>query len=134
MPLFSTGWAAGDVVGPHSAELGVDVVEDAETWSTRGPTDNEFNLRLCWQELGWNGISGNQSGKLLTGHLGKRIQVTHLLVKIFIGTIKPEPLSCAPVNSQRSTDGITVPAGLQRILLGEDLDSFPLPTILDCDT
>jgi hypothetical protein len=70
---------------------------------------------------------------VVAGHLGKRIQVAHLLLKIFIGTVKPEALSCAPVNAQRPTDGIAVPAGLQRIVLGEDLDSFPLPTSLDRD-
>ena len=37
------------------------------------------------------------------------------------------------MNAQRSTDGITVPAGLQRVVLGEDLDSF-LPANLDRDT
>jgi len=57
-----------------------------------------------------------------------------LLLKIFIGTVKPEALSCAPVNAQRSTHGIAVPAGLQRIVLGEDLDSFPPPASLDRDT
>jgi hypothetical protein len=38
------------------------------------------------------------------------------------------------VNPQRSTDGIAVPAGLQGIVLGEDLDSFSLPASLDRDT
>jgi hypothetical protein len=57
-----------------------------------------------------------------------------LLLKIFIGIVKPEALSCAPVNAQRSTHGIAVPAGLQRIVLGEDLDSFPLLASLDRDT
>jgi hypothetical protein len=37
------------------------------------------------------------------------------------------------MNSQRSTDGIAVPAGLQGIVLGEDFDSFP-PASLDRDT
>ena len=46
-------------------------------------------------------------------------------------TLCIEALSCAPVNTQRSTDGIAVPTGLQRIVLGEDLDSFPLPAPLD---
>ena len=94
---------------------------------------HRFSLRLWWQELRWDGLPGNQSGKLVTGHLGKRIQVAHLLLKVFIGTVKPEALSCAPVNAQRSTDGIAVPAGLQRIVLGEDLDSF-LPAPLDRNT
>jgi len=38
------------------------------------------------------------------------------------------------VNAQRSTDGIALPAGLQCIVFGEDLDSFPLPASLDRDT
>ena len=38
------------------------------------------------------------------------------------------------MNPQRSTDGIAVPAGLQGIVLGEDLDSFSLPASLDRDT
>jgi hypothetical protein len=33
------------------------------------------------------------------------------------------------VNAQRFTDGIAVPARLQRIVLGEDLYSFPLPAL-----
>jgi hypothetical protein len=119
---------------PYCAELGVDVVEDAEFWPTNVSPLLRFSLRIWWQELRWDGLPGNQSGKLVTGHLGKRIQVAHLLLKIFIGTVKPEALSCAPVNAQRSTNGIAVPAGLQRIVLGEDLDSFPLPAALYRDT
>ena len=57
-----------------------------------------------------------------------------MVLKIFIGAVKPEALSCAPVNAQRPTDGIAVPAGLQRIVLGKDLDSFPPPASLDRDT
>jgi hypothetical protein len=86
------------------------------------------------RKLRWHRLPGNQSGKLVTCHLGKRIQVAHLLLKIFIGTVKPEALSCAPVNAQRPTDSIAVPARLQGIVLGEDLDSFPLPASLDRDT
>jgi hypothetical protein len=119
---------------PHRAELGVDVVEDPEFWPTHVSPHLRFSLRLWRQELRWDGLSGNQSGNLVTCHLGKRIQVAHLPLKIFIGTVKPEALSCAPVNTQRSTDGIAVPAGLQRIVLGEDLDSFPLPASLHRDT
>ena len=37
------------------------------------------------------------------------------------------------MNTQRSTDGIAVPAGLQHIVLGENLNSFP-PASLDWDT
>jgi hypothetical protein len=60
----------------------------------------------------WNGLAGNQSCKLSTCHLGKRIQVAHLLLKIFIGTVKPESLVCAAVNAQRSPDRVAIPAGL----------------------
>ena len=109
------------------------MVEDPEFWPSHVRSQHPFRLRLWWQELRWDGLPGNQSRKLLTGHLGKRIQVAHLLLNIFTGTVKPEALSCAPVNAQRSTDGIAVPAGLQRIVLGEDLDSF-LPAPLDRDT
>jgi hypothetical protein len=119
---------------PHCAELGVDVVEDPEFWPTHVPPHLRFSLRIWRQELRRDGLPGNQSGKLVTGHLGKRIQVAHLLLKIFIGTVKPEALSCAPVNAQRSTDSIAVPAGLQGIVLGEDLDSFPLSASLERDT
>jgi len=38
------------------------------------------------------------------------------------------------VSAQRSTDGIAVPAGLQLIVLREDLDSSPPPASLDRDT
>jgi hypothetical protein len=62
--------------------------------------------------LPWDGLPGNQADKLVTGHLGKRIQVAHLPLKVFTGTVKPEALSCTPVNAQRSTDGIAVPAWL----------------------
>jgi hypothetical protein len=134
VPLFGAGWAAGDIVVPHRAELSVDVVEDSEFWPTNVPPYLRFSLRLWWSELRGDSLPGNHSGKLVTGHLGKRIQVAHLLFKIFIGTVKPEALSCAPVNAQRSTDGIAVPAGLQRIVLGKDLDSFLPPASLDRDT
>jgi hypothetical protein len=110
------------------------VIEDPEFWPTRVSPHLWFSLRLWWSELRWDGLPRNQSGKLVTGHLGKRVQVAHLVHKVFIGTVKPEALSCAPVNTQRPTDGIAVPAGLQHIVLGEDLDSFPLPASLDRDT
>jgi hypothetical protein len=84
---------------PHCAELGVDVVEDSELRPTPMSPYLQFSLRLWWQELRWDGLAGNQSGKLVTGHLGKRIQVAHLLLKIFIGAVKPEALTCAPVNA-----------------------------------
>jgi hypothetical protein len=70
---------------------------------------------------------------LVAGHLGKQIQVAYLLLKVFTGTVKPEALTCTPVNAQWSTDGITIPAGPQSIVLGEDFDAF-LPTPLDRDT
>jgi hypothetical protein len=35
------------------------------------------------------------------------------------------------VNAQRPTDGIAVPAELQGIVHGENLDSFPLPASFD---
>jgi hypothetical protein len=57
----------------------------------------------------------------------------HLALKICIGTVKPETPMCATVNAQRSTDGIAVPTGLQRVLLGEDFNSV-LPAPLDGDT
>src|ERR1035437_4579158 len=112
MTIFSTGWAAGNIVEPHCAELGADVVEDPEFWPTRVSTDHGFGLRLWWQELWWNGRPSNQSGKLVTGHLGKRIQVAHLLLNIFTGTAKPEALRCSPVNAQWPTDSVAVPAWL----------------------
>jgi hypothetical protein len=99
VPLFGAGWTAGDFVVPHCAELGVDVIEDPEFWPTHVSPYLRFRLRLWWGKLGWDGLPGNQSGKLVTGHLGKRIQVAHLLLKIFTGTVKPEALSCAPVNA-----------------------------------
>jgi hypothetical protein len=93
-----------------------------------------FSLRLWWSELRWDGLPGNQSGKLVTGHLRKRVEVADLRPDILIGAVKPEALSCASVNAQRSTNGIAVPAGLQFIMLGEDLDPFSLPASLDGDT
>jgi hypothetical protein len=132
--IFGTGWTTGDVVVPHCMQLGIDVVQDAELRPTRGSPYHRFRLRLWWKELRWHGLPGNQLGKLVSGHLGKRLQVAHLLLKTFSGTIKPEPLSCTPVNAQRSTDGIAVPAGPQHIVLGKDLDSFTLPASLDRDT
>jgi hypothetical protein len=108
------------------------MVEDAEFWPTRVSPHRQFSLR--WNELRWDGLPGYQPRKLLTGHLGKRIQVAHLLLKVFISTVKPEAPTCTTVNAQWSTNGIAVPAGLQRIVLGEDLDSFPLPASLDRDT
>ena len=119
---------------PTARSWVLNVVEDAEFWPSRVRSPHHrFSLRLWRQKLRWDGLPGNQSRKLVTGHLGKRIQVAHLLLKVFIGTVKPEALSCAPVNAQRSTDGIAVPAGLQRIVLGEDFNPF-LPAPLDRDT
>ena len=94
------------------------------SWPAHVPPHHKFSLRFWRQELRWDGLPGNQSRKLVAGHLGKRIQVAHLLLKVFTGTVKPEALTCAPVNAQRSADGIAVPAGLQHIVLGEDFDSF----------
>jgi hypothetical protein len=129
--LFRAGWAASDIVVPHCAELGLTVIEDAEFWPTYVSPDLRFSLRL--DKLRWDGLPRNQSRKQVAGHLGKRIQVAHLLLKIFTGTGKPEALGCASVDAQRPPDGIAVPAGLQSIVLGEDLDSFLLAP-LDRDT
>jgi hypothetical protein len=134
MPLFGAGWTAGHVVVPHCAELSVDVVKNPEFCRSRVRPDHTFRLRLWREKLRWDGLPDDQSSKLVSCHLGKKIKVAHLLLKIFIGTVKPEALSCAPVNAQRSTDGIAVPAGLQRIVLGKDLDSFPPPASLNRDT
>jgi hypothetical protein len=131
MPLFGAGRAAGHIVVPNHVEWCADVIEDAEFWPACVSPHRGFSLWLWWRKLRWDCLPGDQPGKLLTGHLGKRIQVAHLLLEIFVGTVKPEALSCAPVNAQRSTDGVAVPAGLQGIVLGEDLDSFPLPAYLD---
>ena len=90
------------------------------------PPHLKFSLRFWRQELRWDDLPGSQSRKLVAGHLGKRIQVADLLLKVFTGTGKPEALSGAPVNAQRATNGIAVTAGLQGIVLGEDLDSFLL--------
>jgi hypothetical protein len=97
---------------PHCAELGVDVIEDPEFGYARVSPYLQFSLRLWWSELRWDGLPGNQSGKLLTCHLRKRVEVAHLRPDILIGAVKPEALSCASVNAQRSTNGIAVPAGL----------------------
>jgi len=134
VPFLGAGWTAGDIVVPNRVKRGVNVIEDPEFMPAHVPPHLQFSLRLWWNELRWDGLPGIQSGKLFTCHFGKRIQVAHLLLNIFIGTLKPEALSCAPVNAQRSTNGIAVPTGLQRIVLGEDLDSFPLPASLDRDT
>jgi hypothetical protein len=114
---------------PHGAKLGVDVVEDSEFSPTHVSPRFRFSLRLWWQELR-HCLAGNQSGKLFTSHLRKRIQIAHLFLNILTGTVKPEALSSSSMNPQRTTDGISVPAGLQGIVLGEDLDSF-LPTPFD---
>ena len=131
MAFFSTRWTAGDGVVPYCAGLGVDVVENTETWPIPGFPHHRFSLG--WGKQRWDDLPGNQSGKLFMGQFGKRIQVTHLLLKVFTGTVKPKALRCTPVNAQRPTDGTAVPAGLQRIVLGEDLDSF-LPALLDRNT
>jgi hypothetical protein len=99
VPLFRAGWAPGDIVVPHCAKLGVDVIEDPEVWPSRVSPHFRFSLWLWWLELRWGGLPGNQSGELVTGHLGKQVEVAHLLLEIFIGAVKPEALSCAPVNA-----------------------------------
>jgi hypothetical protein len=130
MSLLGAGWAAGHVVVPHGAEPGANVIEDPEFWPTCRSPYHRFSLRPWWQDLRWGGLLGNQSRKLVTSHLGKRIQVAHLVLKVLIGTVKPIALHCTPVNAQRSTNGIAVPAGLQLIVLGKDFNAF-LPAPLD---
>ena len=85
-----------------------------------------------WDELRWDYLSHNQSGKLVTSHFGKRIQVAHLLLNTFTGTVKPEALTGSPVDTQGSTDCTAIPTGLQQVLLGEELDSF-VPASFDRD-
>src|ERR1039458_7242290 len=99
MPPFGTGWASGQIVLRDGAEFGIDVVKDTEFRPTLMCPDHRFSVRLWWQELGWVDPPSNQSCKLLTCHLGKRIQVAHLLLKTFTGTIKPKALICSPVNT-----------------------------------
>ncbi len=44
------------------------------------PPHLKFCLRFWRQELRWDDLPGNQSCKLVAGHLGKRIQVADLLL------------------------------------------------------
>jgi hypothetical protein len=90
MPFFGTGWAAGHIVVPYGAEFGVEVVEDPELGPTRGFPAHLFRLSLWFKDLSWNGLPGNQSGKLLAGHLGKRIQIAHLTLNVFTSIGKPK--------------------------------------------
>jgi hypothetical protein len=99
MSPFRTGWTAGHIVVPDGVELGVDVIKYPEFGPSHVRPHDRFSLRLWGQELRWDGLPGNQSGKLLTGHLGKRIQIAHLLLKIFIDTVKPKAFARSPVNT-----------------------------------
>jgi hypothetical protein len=76
-------------------------------------------------------LSSYQSGQMFIRQLGKGVEVTHLGLDILRSTIEPESPTSAPVKAQRSTYGIAIPARLQVALLREDLDSFPLPALLD---
>jgi len=68
---------------------------------------------------------------MFTCQLGKGVEVTHLRLDILRGTVEPESPTSAPVDAQRSTNGNTLDGGLQSFVLGEDLDAFPLPAVLD---
>ena len=46
VPLLRTGWALGDIVVSHGAELGVDVIEDPEFWPNGVSPHFRFSLRL----------------------------------------------------------------------------------------
>jgi hypothetical protein len=127
--FFSAGWTSRHIVVSNRAKAGADVVKDSECSGVSGYV--QLRLGFGWRKLRWDCLPGNQPGELLTCHLRKRIEVAHLRPDILIGAVKPEALSCASVNAQRSTNGIAVPAGLQVVLLGEDLDPFSLPALLE---
>ena len=130
--FFSAGWTPRHIVVPNRAKAGADVVKDSECSGVSRYV--QLRLGFGWRKLRWDCLPGDQPGELLTCHLRKRVEVAHLRPDILIGAAKPEALMCAPVNAQRPTDGTAVPARLQRIVLGEDLDSFPLPAALRWDT
>ena len=81
----------------------------------------------------WGGIAfpAIKPSKLFTCDFGNRVEITHLRFDVLFSATKPEALTCATVNAQRSSDGISVPARLQEILLGKDLDAFPLLAVFD---
>src|ERR1019366_1763225 len=119
------------MVPANLAQLRSDVIQDPEFRPSRAPLKLRFNLGFCRRKLRWNRLSGNQPGKLFTCHLGKSIEVAHLLLEVVVSAVEPEALCCAPVNAQRTADGIPVLSGLQLVVLWEDLDPFPQPASLD---
>src|ERR1017187_6188634 len=129
--LGGAGWALGHMVPANLAELRSDVIQDPEFRPSRAPLKLRFNLGFCRRKLRWNRFSGNQPGKLFTCHLGKTIEVAHLLLEVVISAVEPEAFCGTPVNTQRTADGIPVFTGLQLVVLREDLDPFPQPTSLD---
>ena len=110
MSILGAGWAAGHFVVSNRAKAGADVVKDSECSGVSRYV--QLRLGFGWRKLRWDCLPGDQPGELLTCHLRKRVEVAHLRPDILIGTVKPEALSCTPVNTQRSTNGIAVAARL----------------------
>ena len=134
MSIFGAGWASGHIVVADHVKRRADVVEDSKFSPSCLPPHLRFSVPFRLRKLSGHRLPGNQACQVLIGYLGKRVEVGHLGLKIRISTAKPEALTCAAVDAQRSTNGIAIPAGLQGIVLGEDLDSFSLPASLDRDT
>ena len=126
--FFSAGWTSRHIVVSDRAKAGADVVKDSECSGMSRSV--QLILGFGWRKLRWHCLPGDQPGELLPRHHRKRIEVFHLRPDTLIGAVKPEALACSPVNTQRSTDGIAIPAGLQGIVLGEDFNPF-LPAPLD---
>jgi len=129
MSILGAGWAAGHFVVSNRAKAGADVVKDSEC--TGVSCYVQLRLGFGWRKLRWDCLPGDQPGELLTCHLRKRIEVRHLRAKLLVSITKPEAFARTSVNAQRSTNGVAVPARLQCLVFGEDLDPFPLPAVLD---
>jgi hypothetical protein len=127
--FFGAGWTPRHIVVSNRAKAGADVVKDSESSGVSGYV--QLRLGFGWRKLMWHCLSCHQSGQTFTRQLEEGVEVTHLGLDILCGALKPKALMCATVNPQGSTDRIAVPAGLQHIVLGEDLDPFPLPAVLD---
>src|SRR5438132_9229622 len=81
--------------------------------------------------FGLHRFARDEALHLFFADLSQSLQICHLFFQVVLSSIKPEPATGAPVNSERPTDRVPELTRPEFVMLREDFDSFGQPHSLD---